>query len=102
MTRSRSLSPVARRVLAALARAGTAGRHGYDLCAETGVKSGTLYPLLIRLEGQGYLVAAWKASDVPGRPPRHVYRLTGAGRALAAESSLMDEAQGSLPEGGLA
>ena len=102
MTRSRSLSPAARRVLAALACAGTAGRHGYDLCTETGVKSGTLYPLLIRLESQGYLAADWKASDVPGRPPRHVYRLTGAGRNLAAESPVMGEAHGTLPEGGLA
>jgi len=102
MTRSRSLSPAARRVLAALAAAGTAGRHGYDLCAETGVKSGTLYPLLIRLERQGYLAADWKTSDVPGRPPRHIYRLTGAGRHLAAESPVMDEAQRTLPEGGLA
>ena len=102
MTRSRSLSPVARRVLAALARAGTAGRHGYDLCAETGVKSGTLYPLLIRLEGQGYLVADWEASVVPGRPPRHIYRLTGAGRELVAENPVIDKAEGILPAGGRA
>ena len=102
MTRSRSLSPTARRVLAALATAGTAGCHGYDLCARTGVKSGTLYPLLIRLEGQGYLAADWKASEVAGRPPRHIYRLTAAGRALAAESPVPDEAPGPLPEGGLA
>jgi PadR family transcriptional regulator, regulatory protein PadR len=102
MTRSRTLSPAARRVLAALARAGTAGRHGYDLCTEAGVKSGTLYPLLIRLESQGYLAAGWKASDNPGRPPRHVYHLTAAGRELAADSPVVDEANAPLPEGGLA
>jgi DNA-binding MarR family transcriptional regulator len=50
MTRTRSLSPAARRVLAALVQAGTMGRHGYDLCRDAQIKSGTLYPLLIRLE----------------------------------------------------
>ncbi len=85
MVRSRSLSPAARRVLASLAVAGTDGRHGYDLCREADIKSGTLYPLLVRLEGQGYLDASWQPAMTPGRPPRHVYRLTAEGRRLAAE-----------------
>ncbi|MFN7619727.1 MAG: PadR family transcriptional regulator [bacterium] len=72
MTRTRSLSPAARRVLAALVQAGTMGRHGYDLCRDAQIKSGTLYPLLTRLETQGYLAADWQASEVPGRPPRRV------------------------------
>jgi DNA-binding PadR family transcriptional regulator len=55
-------------------------RHGYDLMAQAGVKSGTLYPLLMRLEAQGMLQARWVESPEPGRPPRHVYRLTPAGR----------------------
>lgn len=84
MTRSRSLSPAARSVLAALAEAGTSGSYGYDLSRRAGVKSGTLYPLLIRLEGQGHLEAEWLSPE-PGRPPRHVYRLTVTGRALALE-----------------
>lgn len=83
MTRSRSLSPPARRVLAALVQAGATGRHGYDLCREAQIKSGTLYPLLIRLEAQGFLTAHWRDSGVAGRPPRHVYRLTAAGCSLA-------------------
>ena len=86
MTRSRSLSPAARLVLAALADAGVGGSHGYDLCRRADVKSGTLYPLLIRLERQGYLEAEWLAPD-PGRPPRHVYRLTASGRALALQNA---------------
>ena len=84
MTRSRALSPAARSVLAALAEAGVCGSHGYDLCRRAKVKSGTLYPLLVRLEGQGHLEAEWRAPE-PGRPPRHVYRLTGSGRALALQ-----------------
>lgn len=102
MTRSRALSPAARRVLQALAEAGSAGRHGYDLCRKADIKSGTLYPLLMRLEGQGYLAADWQAAETPGRPPRHVYRLTAEGRRLAAENPVADTEGAALPEGRLA
>jgi len=57
--------------------------HGYDLCRQGGIKAGTLYPLLIRLKDHGYLEAEWQPPAEPGRPPRHAYRLTAAGRALA-------------------
>ena len=83
MVRNRTLSPPARTILAIMADAGSRWLHGYDLCRQGGVKSGTLYPLLIRLEEQGYLEAEWRAPVEPGRPPRHSYRLTAAGRALA-------------------
>lgn len=83
MVRNRTLSPPARTILAIMADAGSRWLHGYDLCRQAGVKSGTLYPLLIRLEEQGYLEAEWQAPAEPGRPPRHGYRLTATGRALA-------------------
>lgn len=102
MTRSRSLSPAARRVLAALVRAGSSGRHGYDLCREAEIKSGTLYPLLIRLEAQGYLAADWQVSEAPGRPPRHVYRLTAAGVRLADDHPPVTTRDEEAPQGGLA
>lgn len=66
-------------------------QHGYELAQATGLRSGTLYPLLIRLEAQGYLEAQWQAPAAPGRPPRHAYRLTARGRALTA--GLEDEAR---------
>ena len=62
-------------------------RHGYDLSKETGLKSGTLYPLLIRLCEQGLLEAVWQEPDRPGLPPRHAYRLTAQGLALAQEQA---------------
>ncbi|MFN3669385.1 MAG: PadR family transcriptional regulator [Brevundimonas sp.] len=99
MVRTRSLSPAARRVLAALAQAGAQGRHGYDLCRAAQIKSGTLYPLLIRLEALGYLAADWQASEIPGRPPRHNYRLTTAGRLLAEAHPPAASADDRLPEG---
>jgi DNA-binding PadR family transcriptional regulator len=86
MTRSRALSDIARNVLAALADAGGGWVHGYDLCRQAGVKSGTLYPLLIRLEAQGHLQAEWQPPSEPGRPPRHAYRLTDSGRQLARDN----------------
>ncbi len=79
MNRSRALSPQALAVVAVLA-ATDDWRHGYDVMAQAGVKSGTLYPLLMRLEAQGLLQARWVDSPQAGRPPRHVYRLTEAGR----------------------
>jgi PadR family transcriptional regulator, regulatory protein PadR len=88
----RSPSPPARAVLAFLSEAGQAWRHGYDLVRATGVKSGTLYPLLIRLEAQGYLEAQWQPPAAPGRPPRHAYRLTAEGARFARNILAADSA----------
>lgn len=60
-------------------------RHGYDLMKETGLLSGTLYPLLMRMTDQGLVEAEWHEPAQPGRPARHAYRLTAAGFALAHE-----------------
>jgi DNA-binding PadR family transcriptional regulator len=83
MARTQNISPQTRAVLATLAAQPQAWRYGYDLSRDTGLKSGTLYPLLIRLADQGLLEAEWRAPLQPGRPARHAYRLTGAGLALA-------------------
>lgn len=83
MPRTANISPQTRAVLAALADQPQAWRHGYDLSRETGLSSGTLYPLLIRLADQGLLEAEWRPALKPGRPPRHAYRLTNTGLALA-------------------
>jgi PadR family transcriptional regulator PadR len=60
-------------------------RYGYDLSKETSLASGTLYPILMRLTDQRLLETAWEPSDEPGRPPRHLYRLTADGVALAGQ-----------------
>ena len=62
-----------------------AWRHGYQISKDTGLKAGTLYPLLMRLGDLGYLASKWQPPEEPGRPPRHIYRLTGAGVDLARE-----------------
>jgi DNA-binding PadR family transcriptional regulator len=58
-------------------------RYGYDLCFELDLKSGSLYPILIRLADRGFLESSWEQVGT-GKPPRHVYRLTGAGITEAA------------------
>ena len=58
-------------------------RHGYDMMKETGLLSGTLYPLLMRMTDLGLVEAEWREPAQPGRPARHAYRLTAAGLALA-------------------
>lgn len=84
MARPPNVSPQTRRLLAELAAQPQAWRHGYDLSKATGLKSGTLYPLLARLSEQGLLEAEWRQPLEPGRPARHVYRLTATGAVLAA------------------
>lgn len=61
-------------------------RYGYDLTKDIGLKSGTLYPVLMRLADQGLLESEWHVSDRPGTPARHAYRLTGTGLAFAHAS----------------
>jgi PadR family transcriptional regulator, regulatory protein PadR len=73
-------------VLAALCAQPSQWQHGYALAKETSLKSGTLYPILIRLADRGLVEAQWQDEPQPGRPRRHLYRLTAAGLAAAAEA----------------
>jgi len=84
MPRNRAPSPQTLLVLRALAAAPARWRYGYELGTETGLKAGSLYPILVRLADRGLLEASWEESPPPGRPARHLYRLTLAGRELAA------------------
>lgn len=83
-------------VLAALLENAGTWSYGYDLAKVTGVKSGTLYPLLIRLEERGLLETEWQPPVGPGRPPRHTYRLTPAG-VEAAKCNPVDGAKAAPP-----
>jgi len=80
---TRKCSSQTRMLLAALLDEPRAWRHGYELTSVTGLKSGTLYPILMRLSDRGLLDAKWQVAEVAGRPPRHLYRLTTAGVAYA-------------------
>jgi len=83
MSRNRRPSKQMLLLLEALSAHTQLWRHGYDLMKETGLLSGTLYPLLIRMTDQGLVEAEWREPEHPGRPARHAYRLTNAGVAFA-------------------
>ncbi len=72
------------RVLRSLTDDSVAWRYGYELCMELEIKAGSMYPILIRLADRGFLETKWESDPAPGRPPRHLYRLTPAGRDYAA------------------
>lgn len=58
---------------------------GLELTRAAKLKSGTIYPILARLEHAGWLESRWEAEDASslGRPRRRLYRLTGLGEGRA-------------------
>src|SRR5260221_10718414 len=83
MQRNRPPSAQTIRVLHALAADPARWRYGYDLATEVHLKSGSLYPILVRLADRGLLETSWKPG-AGSRPPRHLYRLSPTGREFVA------------------
>jgi PadR family transcriptional regulator, regulatory protein PadR len=83
MTRTRRPSTQTLKVLEALAADPVAWRYGYELGVEVGLRSGSLYPILVRLCDRELLEATWETNLIPGRPPRHLYRLSARGLEYA-------------------
>lgn len=83
MARIPNTSPQTLLVLDALLEAPESWHYGYALSQRTGLRSGTLYPLLRRLAEQGWLETRWTEPERTGRPPRHTYRLTTEGAQAA-------------------
>lgn len=75
-------------VLRAMLEEPTRERYGLEVCAAAGLPTGTVHPILARLEGAGWLESRWEQADprAAGRPRRRYYRLSehGAMRARAA------------------
>lgn len=59
--------------------------YGFELMKRTDLPSGTLYPILARLEGAGWLVGEWEEIDPAEaqRPARRLYRITAEGARVA-------------------
>lgn len=60
-------------------------RHGFDMLDATGLPSGTVYPILRRLEREALVSAHWEEAALAHaeqRPPRRYYELTAAGRVV--------------------
>jgi PadR family transcriptional regulator len=60
-----------------------APRYGYDLMKAAALPSGTLYPLLARLEARALVASAWEIPRRDGERPRRYYRLTSEGIEVA-------------------
>ena len=75
------------RVLRAFLADPSEPRYGYDLMKASGLPSGTLYPMLSRLQGQGLVSSAWEpvGIDASGRPARRYYWLTDDGIATGSQ-----------------
>ena len=115
MVSSVRITSAVARVLAALLDDPAADRYGLDLIKVTGLPSGTIYPILIRLQRAGWLTAHWEEIDpaAEGRPARRYYRMTPDGTALARTELArlyqqlsrvegIGRAAGERPAGGLA
>jgi PadR family transcriptional regulator PadR len=85
------------RVLRAFLEDLPAPRYGYDLMRAAGVKSGTLYPLLARLEEDGLVSSGWAVPQIAGQRPRRYYRLTGEGATVARVELARVSAAGRAP-----
>ena len=71
------------RVLGTFLADAAALRYGYDLMKAARLQSGTLYPLLGRLEEEKLVTSAWETPQQDGQRPRKYYRLTAKGAEVA-------------------
>jgi DNA-binding PadR family transcriptional regulator len=99
MARRSGFSAQTLAVLAELCATPSQWRHGYGITRGTGLKSGTLYPVLIRLADRGLVEARWEDEQPAGRPRRHLYRLTPDGLAIATQA-LTRARSGAVPAAG--
>jgi PadR family transcriptional regulator PadR len=79
------LSPQTLLVLDAFLEESAEWKYGYEISRGTGLKSGTLYPILMRMAERRLLDTAWENAEL-GKPPRHMYRLTPEGAQFAREN----------------
>jgi DNA-binding PadR family transcriptional regulator len=80
------LTPQTIAVLRALSESPATARWGRDIAKATGLKSGTLHPILSRLEHAGLVESYWEAPaehEDTGRPRRRYYRFTSGGAQTA-------------------
>lgn len=76
------LTPQTRQILEVLLHKPLDWKYGYEISRQTGLKSGTLYPILMRLAERQLLETDWEQGE-PGKPPRHIYRFTAEGLQFA-------------------
>lgn len=87
MTEEPRLSADSLKVLGAMLEDPMAWHYGLGLAGTARISSGTIYPMLARLESAGWLESRQEdaSPESEGRPRRRLYRLTGAGERSAIE-----------------
>jgi len=84
------MTTATQKVLEALANAALKDEmFGLRICQQAGLGSGTVYPVLDRLERAGWVVGEWEAEQPAGRPKRRRYTMTKVGEA--AYTRLLDK-----------
>jgi DNA-binding PadR family transcriptional regulator len=76
-------------VLGALLQQADTETYGLEIVKASGLEPGTIYPILQRLRGAGWITDRWEDADIAhaeNRPPRRYYRLTLEGRARAVHT----------------
>lgn len=79
-------------VLGTIAAGSGSEQYGFQIMRTTGLASGSVYPILARLEKRGLIESRPETINprAEGRPPRRFYRITDAGRVQAeAEATLI-------------
>jgi len=69
--------------------------HGFDIMEAAGLPSGTVYPILRRLDSEGCVRSRWEKDVVARReqrPPRRYYELTAGGRGVAGDAKTRAQA----------
>jgi PadR family transcriptional regulator, regulatory protein PadR len=64
-------------------------RYGFDIAEAAGLRGGTVYPILRRLEEEGLAKSSWERAEIgrrEGRPSRKYYQLQSAARPLVREA----------------
>jgi len=83
------MKPLSLSALAVLSAISRSVRHGFDIMDATELPSGTVYPVLGRLERDGYVRSKWESPAVAQRekrPPRRYYEITASGSRALTES----------------
>jgi PadR family transcriptional regulator PadR len=77
-----------------------AAHYGLELSRQSGLATGTIYPILTRLEQAGWVQSSWEEAEPSqaGRPRRRLYRFTEDGAELA-RTALEEGWQGIVPAG---
>ena len=80
--------------------------YGFEIIDVTGLRAGTVYPILRRLDAEGLVESSWESADAAqaeSRPPRRNYRMTPVGRRLAEQAleryPALERVFGALPTG---